>query len=471
MKKHVLALALCLSAVGCTKDFDSINTNPNEPQKVSGDLLLRTAVFDLANFLVYQTYGFNDIVAQYTAQYEYNQIDIYNWTSDDRFWNLYDVLQNLQDVKAYGVESNRPHYEAVALILETYAYSILTDGYGDVPYSESNQAEKGNITPRYDTQESIYTGMLAALTRANDLIDTGGESLSGDLLFGGDLLKWKKFANSLRVRLLMRTSNVEDVSAELQAIANDPDAYPVFDNTTDGAIYFYSGKSPDISPYSEGVGREYEYFIGVPTTHLVNTLLKNNDPRIHEWLGYHVKEDSTLEYLGLEPGLDQGDINRPVDYSSLDSSYFYEPAKISAVFMTYSELCFLFAEAAARNLINADAADWYNRGVSASFEQWNVAMPDDFLTTTAPYDATHPDRLYEQKWLALFHSGVEAWFDWKRTGKPNFIQAGPGNLNDGRVPVRLLYPSLEQSVNGTHYREASTRMGGDDINTRVWWDK
>ncbi|MCB0572113.1 MAG: SusD/RagB family nutrient-binding outer membrane lipoprotein, partial [Phaeodactylibacter sp.] len=266
MKRSLFAFGLIIFAYSCTQDFGKINTNPNEPATATGSLLLRTAIFDLSNLLVSETYGFNDIVAQYTAYYEYNQLDIYNWTSDARFWPLYDYMQDIKDVKAYGIDNNLPNYEAAALILETFAYSILTDAYGDVPYTESNRAEDGIIAPAYDTQEAVYTGMLAALERANSIIEPGS-AIDGDILYGGDMSSWKKFANALRARLLMRISNVRDVSTALQAIADNPGQYPVFENTADGAIYYYSGKAPDISPYSSGIGREYEYFLGVPTTH------------------------------------------------------------------------------------------------------------------------------------------------------------------------------------------------------------
>jgi len=471
MKQLILALGIVLIGFSCTKDFEQINENPNQPASVSGDLLLRTSIFDLTNLLVSETYGFTDILAQYMAIYEYNQLDIYNWTADARFWWMYGTLQNIKDVKAYGVKQKLPNYEAVAIILETYSYSVLTDAYGDVPFSQSNKAEsEGIISPAYDTQESIYPQLLANLKRANDIIDLDG-SISGDILYNGDMLLWKKFANSLRARLLMRISKVRDVAQDLQAIVDDPSQYPVFESASEGAIYHYSGVTPDISPYSSGLAREYEYFLGVPTTHFVQVLLQNNDPRIHEWLGYHTKDDGTLEYLGLAPGQNQGDIGRPVDYSSKDTSYFSESDKITGIFMTHSELCFVLAEAAAKNIINADAKTWYEQGVSSSFEQWGVEMPGDFLTQSVPYDANNLDRLYEQKWLALYHSGIEAWFDWKRTGKPAFIQAGPGNVNNGLVPVRLQYPSLEQSVNASNYQTAAQRIGGDNINARVWWDK
>ncbi|MEZ4773619.1 MAG: SusD/RagB family nutrient-binding outer membrane lipoprotein [Bacteroidia bacterium] len=470
MKKILSLLILVLTSYACTNHFEEINTNPNEAVEVSGDLLLPTVIFNLADMSVNQSYGFGDVVAQYTANYEYNDIDIYRWTSDGRFWGMYDYLQDISDIKAFGVKNALPNYEAVALILEAYCFSILTDAYGDVPYTQANRAAEGIISPAYDTQESIYEGILSSLEKANTLIDPSG-TISGDILFQGNMNKWKKFANSLTVRLLMRISNVKDISSTLQQMVDNPATYPVFESTGDDAIYYYAGSTPDLSPYSSGRGREYEYFIAMPTNHFVDLLLANNDPRIHEWLGYKVNDDGSLEYLGVAPGQVLGDIGRPGDFSSKDTSYFSEPAKISGIFMTYSELNFILAEAAETGLISGNAQNYYEAGVQASFAQWNVEMSADFLTTVVPYEAGNTDRIFEQKWLALYHTSVEAWFDWKRTGKPAFLQPGPGNLNGNKIPVRLMYPSLEQSVNGSNYNTASQRIGGDNINSRVWWDK
>lgn len=470
MKSYLLLLIFgLLGLAACSDRFEEINANPNEPASVSGDLLLPTVAYDIANLLVNETYGFNDIVAQYTANYEYNQLDIYNWTSDSRFWGLYQVLQNLKDIKQYGVDNELPNYEAVALIWETFCFSILTDAYGDVPFSAANKAEDGIYSPPYDPQADIYAQLFANLVRANSIIDESS-SISGDILYDGNMTQWRKFANSLRVRLLMRTSEVQDVSETLQAIVDEPGEFPVFESNDDNAVYYYSGVIPNISPYSSGIGREYEYYLGVPTTHFIDALLQNDDPRIHEWLDYHEAEDGTLSYIGVAPCLNQGDIDRPIDYCSKDASYFAEPSKISAIIMTAAELNFLLAEAAARGLIAQDAKALYETAVGLSFDQWGVPMPDDFLSAKAPYEAGNLDNLYEQKWLALYHCGIEAWLDWKRTGKPGFLQAGPGNVNNGLVPVRLMYPSLEQSVNAANYQAASQRIGGDNINSRVWWD-
>lgn len=463
MKKIFIILITVILFTGCER-FEELNTNENEPENVSGDFVLPTAIFDLANFTVNQSIELGDIMAQYTATYEQRGFDEFDWTGSNRFWVLYDVLQDVQVVEHHGLDSELPNYEAVALILKTYLFSLITDAYGDVPYTEANRALEGNFAPVYDTQESIYRDLLETLGRANSIIDETG-TISGDILFNGDMTSWKRFANSLRVRLLMRMSNVASVGTQLQEIIDNPDTYPVFENTGQDAVYRYSGSLPNISPYTAGVGREYSYFLGVPTTHFVRELSDNNDPRIEEWLGRNA--DAGM-YVGVEPGLNLSDVGRPNEFASKDTSFFQVPDKITANFMTYSELNFLWSEAAQRNLISGEAADFYETAVAASFMQWGVGIPDDFLVTHAPFSE---ENLYVQKWLALYHNGTEAWFDWKRTGHPSFIQAGPGTRNGGLVPVRLMYPPLEQSINISNYNEAANRIGGDNVNSRIWWDQ
>lgn len=470
MKKIFIAVSLALMTLACTEDFETLNINKNQPEVVTPDLLLPSVIFNLADFSVNQSYGFGDIIAQYAARYEYNDLDIYRWTANGSFWSLYDYLQDIKDIKLYGQENADPNYEAVGLILEAYCFSMLTDAYGDVPYTEANQAEEGIISPIYDTQEFIYTQLLEKLEAANELINTAA-SIQGDLLYNGNMNNWKKFGNSLRLRMLMRISNVQDVSGSLQEIVDNPSRYPIFESTADNAVYTYTGTTPNLSPYSEGRGREYEYFISMPTSHLVNVLQNNDDPRLEIWLDLKANEDGTYEYVGVEPGQNLGDIGRAKDYSARDSSFFYEPSKIKSIFITFSEVNFILAEAAARNLISGSSKEYYEAGVAASFEQWGVDIPSDFLSSTVPYVEGDEESFFEQKWLALYHTGTEAWFDWKRTGKPSFIQAGPGNINNNLVPVRILYPSLEHSVNSSNYKQATERIGGDNINSRIWWDK
>ncbi|MEL6536716.1 MAG: SusD/RagB family nutrient-binding outer membrane lipoprotein [Bacteroidota bacterium] len=462
MKKLFLFALIAWSLWGC-ETFEELNTNRNEPESVSGDLALPTVIFELSNFVVNQSYWFGENVSQYTATYEQRAYDEYNWTSDGTYWALYDIIQDAQVVGDFGKENELVNYEAIAIILKAYMFSLITDVYGDIPFTEANQAAAGIIAPAYDTQESIYQALLAQLEAANSMIDTDG-TVNGDILFQGDMLRWKQFANSLRVRLLMRASSVQNVGAALTSLLNAPDTYPMFASTDDEAAYQYSGALPDISPYSNGVGRLYNYFLGVPTTHFVRELQTNDDPRIHEWLG--VSADAGA-FVGVVPGLNLSEVGRPNEFASKDTSFFLEPAKIKGIFMTYAELNFLLSEAAMEGFITGDPAEYYARGVQASFDQWGVSMPADFTSTTAPYSQ---ENLYTQKWLALYHCGAQGWLDWKRTGQPDFIQAGPGTRNGGQVPVRLMYPALEQSVNASNYETAASRIGGDNINSRVWWD-
>ena len=380
---------------------------------------------------------------------------------------MYKWLNDIQDIKKQAIALDNKNYEAVALILESYTISVITDTYGNVPYSEASSGETGILKPVYDSQEQIYSKIFENLTKANSIIETNN-SIEGDLLFNGTMLKWKKFCNSLHLRLLMRVSNKIDVSSKLTAIVSNPSTYPLFESNADNANYKYTGTFPNISPMSDGINRLYGYNIVMPSTHLVNTLIANNDPRLEEWID---PIQGTTNQKGVEPGLALDQIGEPTKYSRRAEDYFYTKTKITSIFMTYSELNFLLAEARQRNIITSGTAqNYYNIAVEASFNQWNVVMPANYLTITAPY-STSTEVLYTQKWLALYHTGIEAWLDWKRTGKPSFIQAGPGSKNNGIVPRKLLYPSLEQSVNAENNALAIKLMGSDSINTKVWWDK
>ncbi len=466
MKKIIYIVVALIVFSACTEDFTDINTNPNNPENASENLLLPTVIFDLTNLMVNESYGFGDIIAQYGARYEFNDLDIYRWQPDDRFWSpMYAVLENIKDIKSLAEKNGNANYKAVSLILESYIYSIITDAYGDVPMSEANRTKEGLLTPIYDKQEVIYEGLLAKLKMANNSINMS-ETIGGDLLYNGNMLKWKKFANSLRLRLLMRISNVKNVSAAISEIITSSQ-YPIFESNDDNAIYNYGGSLPDVSQVAlPGGGRDYDYFLLIPTSHFVNLLNSNNDPRLSLWVS--PKQGTNDRTLGVVPGQSLSNIGRPADFSRRSVAFYESSTLIQGIFMTYSEVNFILAEASEKGYISTAAKTYYDTAVEASFEQWEVKMPNDFLSVTVPYDVT-TDRLYEQKWLALYHSGIESWFDWKRTGKPTFIKAGSGNINGDLVPVRLRYPSLEQSVNQVNYDAASAAMGGDIINVSSWW--
>ena len=473
MKHLIYSIILLLVTVTCTNDFEEINTNNNNPVAASEELLLPTVLLDLSNLTVNETHYFGEIIGQYSARYQFNDVDLYQWGADDRFWSpLYGILQDVKDIETIAISKENLNYEAIAKILKAYIFSIITDAYGDVPMSEANRADEGIFSPVYDSQEAIYDKLLSLLEEANNKIDLN-TTVNGDRLFDGDMMRWKKFANSLRLRMLLRISGVRNVSTAMVEIVSNPSTYPVFESINDDAVYQYSGVFPDIPIVSEpGGGREFEYFLQIPTTHFINVLLQNNDPRLVLWVSPRdcdLADPGCIQdrTQGVVPGLLIGDIGDPSNYSRRAVEFFESATLIRGIFMTYSELNFILAEARENGIINMGSAqEYYNKGVMASFSHWGVTMPGDFLTTTIPYTT---QRLYEQKWLALYHTGVETWFDWKRTGKPDFIQAGPATVNGGKVPVRLMYPTLEQSLNATNYNAAVSLMGGDNINVSSWW--
>lgn len=475
MKKLIYLFAILVFVTSCTDDFENINSNPNNPEAANEFLLLPTVIFDLSQLMVNETHNFGEVTAQYSSRHQFNDLDIYRWTPDDRFWSpLYNILQDVNDIESIATTNGNNNYQAVAKILEAYIFSLITDAYGDVPFTQANKAKEGIIAPVYDTQETIYEALFVLLEDANTIINTS-ETITGDILFNGDMMKWKKLANSLHLRLLLHASGGKDTSSAMSSIVDNPSTYPIFESNDDNAIYAYSGSLPDISEVAApGGGRGFEYFLNIPTTHFINTLNQNNDPRLDLWVSPRDCDSASPGCVqdnsqGLSPGQSISDIGTLDSYSRRAVAFFESATLIQGIFMTYSELNFILAEAREEGMISsATAQEYYNAGVTASFNQWGVTMPTNFLTTIIPYDNT-TDRLYEQKWLALYHTGFEAWLDWKRTSKPSFIQAGSGTINSGQVPVRLLYPSLEQSINAQNYNTASDAMGGDNINSPSWW--
>jgi hypothetical protein len=465
MKSLIKILSLILIFSSCTKDFEELNTNHNSPTDVSPQNLLPTVIFNIANSNVSTAYDFGEVISQYGARYEYISKDLYIWNSSSSFW-FYSWLQNISDIKAKAKLSGNENYEAIALILESYMIAISTDAYGPVPYSEANKGEEGLYSPKYDSQQEVYNKIFENLESANKIINEE-DKVKGDILYNGNMSKWRKFANSLYIRYLVRISNKTDVTSKLQQIVGNPSTYPLFTSNADNATYYYSGSFPNISPVTDGNGREYEYHIVVPSTTIIEQLKATGDPRLDQW--FDPKDDVQGNWIGLQPGLPIDKIGEPTDYCRRADEYFYKTNKISSLLMTYSELNFLLAEARMRNLINSESTQhFYNKGVEASFEQWGVEMPTDFLNTSAPFSEAN---LFTQKWLALYHVNCEAWFDWKRTGKPAFLKAGPGTQNDGKIPKRLIYPTEEQSLNKINYDSAIQSIGGsDNINAKIWWD-
>lgn len=495
----VLALVV---GIGCTKDFEEVNTNLNNPTDVTPDLLLSGIIRSTMNQQVSEAWGIGNIVVQHHAKIQFVNEDRYGWNEQNGIWNnVYGNYRNLQNIltKVGGDESN-PYY-GVSLILKSWMFSLATDAYGDVPYSEAGKAKtEGLYQPVYDKQEDIYTGILADLKKANESLATAIGSFNGDLIYGGGssaLIKWRKLANSLRLRYLMRLSKKKNVNADIQAILSDPANNPIFTGNADNAELKYLSAAPNQWPlYGTRVGSFDEFRVSKTLTDRLSAL---GDTRINVF-GRPTQTsvaNGTPQILGVPNGLSDVDAlayNGGVQGVSRVGYTFAclvcndngqappDPAAPRALLMTYAELQFILAEARQKGMITTgDAETYYLNGINANFAYWqsvvpaayglNVNMPAGYLTQSGvAFTGTDAEKLAKialQKWIALYFNGLEAWHDWKRTGMPEIIP-GPANLNNNKVPVRYIYPQSEQSLNGTNRAAAVSRQGTDDLNTRPW---
>ena len=472
--------------LGCTGDFEEINTNKNNPVSTQPNLILPGVQRDMMNTLVAETWSIGNTVMQHTAKNQFVNEDRYLWGELNSIWNaVYDNMRDVNNILINSEQNNLPNYKGVGLILRSWMFSLATDAYGDVPYTEALNGKEGVFFPRYDTQESIYDGMLADLEEANTLL-TGALPVSGDIIYGGDVQGWRKLANSLRVRYLMRISDRRDVSAELAEIVDNPDEYPIFTSNDDHAVYTYQSEAPNQFPlFTYRIG-SFNEFRASKT--LVDQLKATNDPRLYIFVRPTPATEATPttaddEYVGIPNGMADVEAltyNGGPEFQSRVGPLFFEQANTplgiqvaKGVIMTYAELQFLLAEAAERSLISGNAGTYYMNGINASFSFYDLMPEASYLSQPeVAYTGTEEELLEKigtQKWISLFFQGLEAWFEWKRTGYPAILPA-VDNQNDDKIPVRFIYPIIEQSLNGENRADAVTRQGPDDINSRVWWD-
>jgi len=487
----------------CTKDFTEVNTNPNIPTKVTPNLLLSGVIKSAINEQVGQAWGTGNLLVQYTAKIQFVNEDRYLWGEKNGIWNnVYGNMRNVQNIIDLA-NSNSPvqqNYLGVALILKSWLFSMATDAYGDIPYSEATKAKTNGIyLPKYDTQEDIYTGLLADLKKANDILGTSTEAISGDILFAGSVVKWKKLANSLRLRLLMRLSKKKSVNADMQSILSNATLNPIMTSNDDNAELKYLADVPanQWPLYDARVGSFDE--IRVSKT-LSDRLSAINDPRLSVFGRPSQKSvvAGTPKIEGIPNGL--GDVaalnynGGPQGVSRVGFSYACLvcndagqtpalPNVARGIIMNYSELQFILAEAAEKGMITTatTAQTYYTNGVQANFSYYAAMVPSSYGINVTPtpayyaqsavaYTGTSTEKLEKialQKWVSLFFNGLEGWFDWRRTGMPAVVP-GVDNLNNNKVPVRFIYPLSEQALNATNRAAAVTRQGADDINTLIW---
>lgn len=494
IKTIVLLIVFNLGLTGCTDNFEEINTNLNEPEQLSNPgLLLPEIIRGAMNDSYTGAWRRGNIVADYLA----NQfVSAFDWSPADAeeyfLWSYYGHLRNVQNVIDLATGNDMKNYEGIALVLKSYFFQSMTDIYGSIPYSQATKARSENINfPEYDTQEAIYAGILADLARANELLSPSNEAVTGDILYNGDVTKWKRFANSLRLRCLLRISDRTDPSAQMSAIVSDPVTYPLFTGNADQAALQYLDQLNNEFPRYRG------QFGESASQTMVDILKTLNDPRLYVFAQPTPSTAGSVnpQYVGVPNGIadedtfNEGAANQSLPgllWAPLNSSPQYaSPTAAQALLMTYGELQFILAEAAERGFISGDPEAYYLAGIKSQFDYYASRIPANFVFPKAPdvqpatsyysqatvaytgAQAAKLEKIWLQKWLSLFNCGFEGWSEWRRTGVP-VITPGPNSL--GFVPVRFLYPLTEQSTNNANYLKAVQAQGPDNTQTRVWWD-
>jgi hypothetical protein len=354
---------------------------------------------------------------------------------------------------------------AVARILKAYFFWHITDRWGDIPYTE---ALRGTtlITPAYDTQQSIYNNLFQLLDAADKMIVPG--SIKNDIVYNGDMTKWKKLGNTIRLLMALRLSKVD--AAKGSEEFNKALTAGIFASNADNLVFKHLADANNQNYwYGQIVSQNRKWWALTET--LVGYMKPVNDPRLPV---YGNPNDANKEYVGLKFGTTDATLLGTTNYSLLGSSIYAQDAPVYLV--TYAQALFAKAEAAKLGWIPGDDAEAklnYDLAIENSVLQWtgSTAGASDLLAQTAvQYDpANSIKQIATQRWVHLFMHGYEAWAEWRRTGYPDNLVSPGGRA----VPTRQSYTDSEAANNTQSYNAAVQRQfnGQNGLYGKLWWDK
>ena len=490
-KYSIVVVAAAAALVGCSR-FEEMNINKNAVQTTSATTFVQPTVFSYEYRMINRSFSLNSQLMQYTVGFQQNADKISNYRIQNSvtagYWNeFYSCGGNAQAMLAQAQKEKDNAAIAIANIIKVIVMSAITDAYGDVPYFEALQGYTSGgteFTPRYDSQKEIYRDMFKLLEEANTLLAESRTNFdpAEDYMYGGDIKKWRKLGNSIYLRLLMRAALKDEVDvateslyavSKLNEIFSYPANYPVFESRDDAAdVPFDDTVNAQQTPF-------FSWRAGSWNTNMICERLMNEmydeesnlaDPRLNYYFdNSRIGAPTQVTYQDLVPYVDiVAHYNRGLiqnrDHFSI---------------MCYSEIFFIWAEAAHRKWISGTPKSYYDRGITESIYEWN---PDASESTISSFLA-HPrvsldglkddaelERIMTQKWIATVLVGIESWCDYRRTGYPEMpVKSLAGN--DGVLPTRLLYPADEEFRNPVNYEEAVNGwLGGvNNMKTNVWW--
>jgi hypothetical protein len=527
IKICLIPVLLVFTVSSCKKTFLADSINNNVPTSVPAALLLNGVEYNLVDF----PDNSNEIYDQYYIyNYNYYGNNQYNFGSGDNYYTtLKNVMLMEQQAASSGGAAINP-YEALGKFFRAYFFSKMSLEEGDIPMKQALQG-LNSLTPAYDSQKAVMIQCLAWLESANSdlsqiianpsIAGTGlgaNLSTSGDFFFGGDITKWQKVVNAFHIRLLLELSKQATdadlgVQSQFAAIISNPAKYPLMAGSSDNLQFIfvppnnYYPQTPDNFGQNGSRQNSSQTYIKLLTTFQDPRVYAVAEPARHLVDDLHQSPTDFASFAGADPGLDLGIMYANAnaqDYSFLNrhryySTYTGEPS----IQIGYPELMFNIAEGINRGWATGDAEAYYIAGIQASMASYGIPATGSFtayfyrpgatgVASQSNYDtylintnwnayygqsaikyadgATGLTQILQQKYLALFrHSGLEAYFQFRRTGVPAFT-TGPGTGNGQRIALRFQYPSSERSANTKNYNAAlASQFGGnDDINGTMW---
>ncbi|WP_138478338.1 SusD/RagB family nutrient-binding outer membrane lipoprotein [Dyadobacter bucti] len=501
----MLGLSLVLAAVttSCDKGYDEMNTNKTAITTLNPAFLLNNAVLNASfpgGILVYDLGIVQQIVTPNSgvlAGANFNQ-DNRNVTQE--IWQRYYrtvTRHTLDAIRLASPDPARSNLVNMARIWQAFSYMVLTDTYGDIPYFEAGMGFSDQIlSPKYDAQELIYKDIIKELKEASAALDASKPIETADILYTGEISKWKKLGYSLLLRAGMRLSKVDPALAQQTALAAFQGG--VLASNADNSVVRHNANYTNALGGTLNATEANNYYLAAP---FVTYLKTTNDPRLKSIALRYVGATSGPQQvpargvsdpavqIGMPLGFDNNTITARATADGLASFYDYSQLdrtrlakQTSPMYLvTHSQTQLLLAEAAQRGWIEGSAATFFEAGVRAHMAQMaeydagaaiDAAAIDKYITDHPFVPASALEQINTQYWISSLMNGPEAFANFRRSGFPTLTpNPFPGKAITGSFIRRLTYPNSEISVNSENVNAAIARMGKDDLDTRVWWDK
>lgn len=494
--------ALCLASTlllgACKKEYLDINTSPNNPTSVTPGLVLTNALNTTAtsttgssNFYQFAAawigyWDFSGAVAAFAEERSYQFTT--NYGPVVNIWaNLYDNLEDYDYVEKQGVTLNNQFYLAVAKTMKVYDFQNLVDIYGNIPYSQALKSTAA-IRPSYDKAQDIYEDLAKKLDTAatifkNNVGKVASADAAYDIMYAGDAAKWARFANTLKLRILLRQSEISGRQAYIQS--------EIAKITANGMGYMAANEGAGVNPgYSNSAGKQnpfygtfgyspvgktaptdnHRYFIA--STYGLAFYQNNNDPRLGK-LYTTINDGAGTNYSGSPFGPTATTDDSPQFKSAIGTGLLQSAAQTQYLLTDFEGL-FLQAEAAQRNFITADARGLYESAVQQNFTYLGAGSASDYLTASpiSSWDLATTDKItfiMTQKWAAMNGiNDIEAWSDYRRLNIPSDVPISNNPAATTRkVPVRMLYPQSEYNYNPDNVLAQGTI---NQFTSRIFWD-